>query len=138
MALQTPEAAPEAAPRPFILVVDDNDGNREMVADYLRAKGYRVEAVDSGAAALTSLSARLPAVIILDIQMPGLNGLEIIRQIRAEPQLAGIPIVALTALAMVGDQERILQAGADLYLSKPVRLSHLAQIIQAYVRRNGG
>lgn len=137
MAPLPPEPAREAAPPPLILVVDDNDGNREMVADYLRAKGYRVEAVNSGATALASLATRLPAVILLDIQMPGLNGLEVIRHIRTEPQSAAIPIIALTALAMVGDQERILQAGADLYLSKPVRLSHLAQVIQAYVRRNG-
>ncbi len=130
-------ADPERARQPLILVVDDNDGNREMVADYLRAKGYGVEAVSSGAEALDSLAVRrLPAVIVLDIQMPGLNGLEVIRQIRAEPGSASIPIIALTALAMPGDQERILQAGADIYLSKPVRLSHLAQTIRAFVRRN--
>jgi CheY-like chemotaxis protein len=122
---------------PLILVVDDNDGNREMVADYLRAKGYRVEAVDSGAAALSLISTHLPTVVLLDIQMPGLNGLEVIRQIRAEPLSARLPIIALTALAMVGDQERILQAGADLYLSKPVRLSHLAQVVRSCLHRNG-
>jgi CheY-like chemotaxis protein len=137
MALQPPEPAREASFSPLILVVDDHDGNREMVADYLRAKGYRVETVNSGAAALASISARPPAVILLDIQMPGLNGLDVIRQIRSEPLTAATPIIALTALAMVGDQERILQAGADFYLSKPVRLSHLAQVIQAYVRRSG-
>jgi len=129
-------ADPKRARQPLILVVDDNDGNREMVADYLRAKGYGVEAVSSGAEALDSLATGLPAVILLDIQMPDLNGLEVIRRIRAEPGSASIPIIALTALAMPGDQERILQAGADIYLSKPVRLSHLAQTIRAFVRRN--
>jgi CheY-like chemotaxis protein len=137
MALLSTESMSDQTLPPLILVVDDNDGNREMVADYLRAKGYQVKAVSSGAAALLSIAAALPAVILLDIQMPGLNGLEVIRQIRAEPLSARLPIIALTALAMVGDQERILQAGADLYLSKPVRLSHLAQVVSSCLHRNG-
>lgn len=132
-----PSTNPELDPSPLILVVDDHDSNREMVVDYLRAKGQRVESVNSGAAALQFVSDRRPRIIVLDIQMPDINGLEVIQQIRAEPLSAETLIIALTALAMPADQERILRAGADRYLSKPVRLSELAQSIQSYLHHAG-
>ena len=97
---------------------------------YLEAIGNRVLVAGDGIAAIELAQSKQPDIILMDIQMPELDGLEAIRRIRREPKLAKIPIIALTALAMDGDQERCLEAGANVYLSKPVRLKELVKIIQ--------
>lgn len=114
-----------------VLIVDDNLSMMEMYVDYLRRTGYEVRAVDNGLTALEVLPHYHPDVILMDIQMPGLDGLEVIRRIRSrrEQEFARIPIVALTALAMPGDRERCLDAGADEYLAKPVSLMRVSQLV---------
>ena len=87
----------------------------------------------NGAAALSRAHDAKPDLILMDIQMPGMDGLEAIRRIRATPRLAAIPIIAVTALAMAGDRERCLAAGADDYLSKPVSLKGLVTTIAAHL-----
>jgi CheY-like chemotaxis protein len=76
-----------------------------------------------------------PDLILMDIQMPGVDGLEAIRRLRADPDLHSVPIIALTALVMPGDRERCLEAGADDYLTKPISLKHLAQTVETFLRR---
>ncbi len=125
---------PSADERPVILLAEDNDLARHTTSDYLNARGYDVRTAHNGVEALAMVRELLPETILMDIQMPVMDGIEAIRQIRADQALGALPIIALTALAMVGDRERCLSAGADDYLSKPVKLSHLVERIEALRR----
>jgi PAS domain S-box-containing protein len=120
---------------PTILLAEDNQANIDLLSDYLLVKGYQVVVARNGVEAITLAQDNPPAVILMDIQMPGVDGLEATRRIRADADLAAIPIVALTALAMPGDRERCLNAGANDYLSKPVNLKRLVEVIETYLRR---
>jgi len=115
----------------IVLMVDDNLPMMEMYVDYLRNTGYVVHVADSGLAALNAVVDLCPDVILMDIQMPGMDGLDVIRRIRGSrnPELAATAVIALTALAMPGDRERCLDAGADEYLAKPVSLLRVSEVI---------
>lgn len=113
-----------------ILIVEDNVNNIEMLADYLRAHGHMVHLACDGEQAIRFLRVELPDIVLMDIQMPKLDGWGAIQQIRADPDLAAVPIIAVTALAMQGDRDRCLQAGADAYLSKPFRLREMLATIE--------
>lgn len=119
---------PEA---PLILVVEDNPLNVEFMDDILTLHGYRLMIARDGLTALTYIQRSQPALILADIRMPGMSGIELIQIIRATPALCEIPIIALTALVMPGDCERCLAAGANAYLSKPISISTLLENIQA-------
>ncbi|PZO40640.1 MAG: hypothetical protein DCF19_12200 [Pseudanabaena frigida] len=120
---------------PLILLAEDNQTNIETFSDYLTNKGYRLIFALNGQEAVNMAIAQVPDLILMDIQMPVLDGLGAIQQIRSKQNLSQIPIVALTALAMASDREKCLQAGADEYLSKPVKLSQLAAIIQLQLQK---
>lgn len=122
-------AEPETSGVRTVLLVEDDEDNIVTVADYLSFKHFHVLVARNGREALELASRGAPDVIVMDIQMPELDGLEAIRKLRRMPGLAQTPIVALTALAMAGDRERCLQAGATEYLSKPVSLRHLAALL---------
>jgi signal transduction histidine kinase/CheY-like chemotaxis protein len=128
--LSMPEINPNGS---LILLAEDNEANVETISDYLRAKGYQIAAAHNGAEAVAQAIAAHPALILMDVQMPGMDGLEATRRIRGNPAIAAIPIIALTALAMPGDRERCLSAGANDYLSKPIGLKKLVSIIQMYL-----
>jgi CheY-like chemotaxis protein len=112
------------------LLVDDNDIQLMVLADGLRGQGNLVEVARNGLEALARAQTTPPDLILMDIQMPGMDGLEAIRRLRADARLAATPIIALTALVMPGDRERCLAAGASLYLSKPVSLQTLLHVIE--------
>lgn len=129
-----PDTAPDQPPAqisPLVLLAEDNETNIMTTVNYLSAKGYRMLTARNGQEAIALVQSERPDVILMDIQMPELDGIEAIQQIRSNSSLANIPIIALTALAMPGDRDRCLLAGADLYLSKPVKLKQLTDIIQA-------
>ncbi|NEP82644.1 MAG: response regulator, partial [Okeania sp. SIO3B3] len=115
---------------PLILLAEDNEANITTVLSYLRAKNYRLIVAKNGEEAISLARSENPDLILMDIQMPGMDGLEAIKHIRHDPNLVDIPIVALTALAMTGDRENCLAAGANDYLSKPVKMKQLANTIQ--------
>ncbi|MBE9180412.1 PAS domain S-box protein [Oculatella sp. LEGE 06141] len=119
-----------SADRPLILLAEDNQANIDTFSDYLSSRGYRLILARNGQEAIDLATNHHPDLILMDIQMPEVDGLEAIRRIRANPQLAATPILALTALAMPHDREACLQAGADEYLSKPMKLKQLATTIQ--------
>ncbi|GAB4435831.1 MAG: hypothetical protein OHK0015_27030 [Chloroflexi bacterium OHK40] len=121
-------------PAPPLLIAEDNHDNRTLFVDYFSAKGYRVIAAPHGQEAVELAASSRPAIIVMDIQMPGLDGLEAIRQIRAIPALRATPIIALTALAMSGDRERCLDAGANAYLTKPASMRALRELIESLLR----
>ena len=103
-----------------VLLVEDNTLNRRVMTDYLEASGYTVLYAGDGIEAIAQAESALPDVILMDIQLPVMDGLTATRTIKSRPELEHIPIVALTALAMAGDADRCLEAGCDAYLSKPV------------------
>lgn len=112
-----------------ILLAEDIDSNIMILGDYLEGKAYHMIYARNGEEALEKAKAALPDLILMDIQMPVLDGLEATRRLRADPRFASVPIIALTALAMRGDRERCLEAGATEYISKPVNLKQLIEMI---------
>ncbi|MFM7383488.1 MAG: GAF domain-containing protein [Microcystaceae cyanobacterium] len=120
---------------PLILLAEDNPGNLLSFSCYLEAKGYRLVTAEDGKEAIAQAEQTLPDLILMDIQMPGMDGLEAIQQLRGNPHFAQTPIIALTALAMPGDQERCLAAGANEYLAKPIKLRQLAMLIEELLQR---
>jgi CheY-like chemotaxis protein len=120
-------------PTPLILLAEDNPITTKAVTDFLRYKGYQVETAADGAQALTMAHALQPALILMDMQMPDMDGLEATRRLRADQMLSTIPVIALTALAMPNDQARCAAAGVNAYLSKPVSLSHLQSTIERFL-----
>ena len=136
VARPTPESAepeksilPAPNSRGNVLLVDDNEINIEALGDYLQFLGYRTSVAHTGLEALIKAEETMPRLILMDIQMPVMDGLEAIRRLRADPRFVATPIIALTALAMPGDREHCLQAGANDYLSKPVSLKEMTRII---------
>ena len=120
---------------PLILLAEDNEANLAMLELYLPAKGYRLSVAKHGVEALELARSECPALILMDLQMPVLDGLEATRRLRREsdPRIANIPIIALTALAMPGDRERAIAAGANEYMSKPVDLNKLTGLINSWI-----
>uniref|UniRef100_UPI003969C5EB PAS domain-containing hybrid sensor histidine kinase/response regulator n=1 Tax=Pseudanabaena galeata TaxID=1112103 RepID=UPI003969C5EB len=124
------DVQPENAIAPLILLAEDNEANIQTFTSYLNAINYRVIVAKNGEEAVAMAKANSPDIILMDIQMPIMDGLEAIDQIRADTKFASVPIIAITALAMEGDLERCLAAGANEYLSKPIKLKQLATVIQ--------
>lgn len=118
---------------PLILLAEDNEANIATFSSYLEAKGYRILLANDGQQVIDLAKAEHPDLILMDIQMPVIDGMEAIKQIRLDRNLVDIPIIALTALAMVGDREKCLAAGANEYLAKPVKLKQLATSIQQFL-----
>jgi signal transduction histidine kinase/ActR/RegA family two-component response regulator len=116
--------------QPLILIVEDNEMNINTISSYLMAKNYRPIVAQDGAAAIEMTQQYHPDLILMDIQMPGMDGLEAITRIRQYSDLKSIPIIALTALALEGDRERCLAAGANEYITKPVKLKQLKSAIR--------
>lgn len=120
---------------PLILIAEDNEANLSTIVEYLEVKGYRVAIAMTGREAVKLAHQLQPDLIVMDIQMPEMDGLEATRRIRAESALSQIPIIALTSLAMPGDRERCLAAGVNEYLTKPVSLKKLVSAIALYLNQ---
>jgi two-component system cell cycle response regulator DivK len=105
-----------------IMVVEDNDLNRKLFCDVLKAQGFEVEPIADGHSVLPTARNISPDLIIMDIQLPGVSGVDLITAAKAEPALRDIPVLAVTAFAAKGDEEQIRGAGAAGYLSKPVSI----------------
>jgi two-component system cell cycle response regulator DivK len=119
----------------LILVVEDNEKNRKLVRDLLTVKGFTVLETDTGEEALRLARARLPALVLMDIQLPGIDGIETLRRLRADPATAAIPIVAVTASAMMHDRQKILAAGFDGYQAKPISLRPFLELVREVLDR---
>ena len=121
-----------AAKGPLILLVDDNEINLSTVGDYLRAQDFCVIFARNGLEAIQVVRDRKPQLVLMDIQMPVMDGIDAISILRADPTFASLPILALTSRAMVGDRERCIAAGANDYLAKPVQLKQLTHAILSH------
>ena len=118
-----------------ILVVDDNPANTKLVSFLLTARGYVVRTAGTADEALAAVRTRLPALILMDIQLPGTDGLTLARRLKADPATRDARIIALTAYAMKGDEARALEAGCDAYITKPIDTRTLpAQIASCLTR----
>lgn len=114
-----------------ILVVEDNELNLKLFCDLLRAHGYAVEPVRDGREAVETARGFAPDLIVMDIQMPYISGLELIEQLKADSELRATPIMAVTAYAAKGDEERIRDAGAEGYVSKPISVLRFVEAVRA-------
>ena len=112
-----------------ILIIDDNPSNLKLMRVLLSGEGYEVRTALGAEEALMTLATFQPMLILMDIQMPGMDGLELTRRIKAAPPTSKIPIVALTAYAMSGDEARAKEAGCDAYVTKPIDTRTLPQLI---------
>ena len=120
-------------PGQTILVVDDNATNVKLVRDVLQFKGYAPIVADTGESAVAAARAHLPALVLMDVQLPGISGTEAMKILKADAATRHIPIIALTALAMKGAEEGLLAEGFDGYISKPISLKQLLELVQTRV-----
>ena len=116
-----------------VLVVEDNDLNRKLFSDLLRAHGFNVEALADGRDVIEKSREFVPSLIIMDIQLPHISGLELIEMIKGDKELKSIPIMAVTAYAGKGDEDRIREAGAESYVSKPVSIKPFMEAVTALI-----
>jgi CheY-like chemotaxis protein len=119
----------------LILVVEDNEKNRKLVRDLLIVKGYRLLEVETGEDGVRVAREQQPALILMDIQLPGIDGIEALRQLRADPATAAIPVVAVTASAMTRDRQKILAAGFDGYQAKPISVRPFLELVREVLDR---
>jgi len=118
--------------RDQILVVEDNARNMTLLSDVLQATGYRTLQASTGRQALTLATQHGPALVLMDIRLPDMDGTEALRLLRTDARTASISVLAVTAQAMKGDRERFLEAGFDGYLSKPIDIDALLDAVRAY------
>jgi two-component system cell cycle response regulator DivK len=115
-----------------ILVVEDNEKNMKLFRDVLQAAGYRTLEATTGGEAVALAADHAPDLVLMDIQLPDIDGVEALGRLRANERTASVPVLALTAQAMEGDRERFLAAGFDGYLSKPVNVTDLVASVKRY------
>lgn len=120
-----------------ILLIEDNPHNRYLACFLLRARGWEVIEAEDGPDGLRVAADVAPAVILLDIQLPGMDGYEVARRLRANPSLAEVPIIAVTSYAMPGDREQCLAAGCTGYIEKPIDPEHFAEEVERYHAETG-
>ena len=116
-----------------ILIVEDNERNLKLLRDVLGARGYNAIEARSAEEALERARVELPQLVLMDIQLPGMDGVAALRELRALPHLAAVPIVAVTAFAMNDDRDRLLAAGFDGYLKKPIDTRALPSTVASYL-----
>jgi len=121
-----------------ILIVDDNATNLKLVAYLMKANGYTVDTALDAESAIEAIRANHPDVILMDIQLPGIDGLELTRRLKADPKTRDIVIVAVTAYAMKGDQAKALAAGCDDYITKPIDTRTLPETIAKHLAKREG
>ncbi|HEU0033859.1 MAG TPA: response regulator [Kofleriaceae bacterium] len=119
-----------------ILIVDDNPTNAKLVAYLMRAAGYEVATAVDAEHALAAIDARRPRLILMDVQLPGIDGLELTRRLKSNPSTRDIIVVAVTAYAMKGDHDKAIAAGCDDYITKPIDTRALPQTIARLLARS--
>ena len=120
-----------------ILIVEDNEMNRDMLSRRLIRRGYQIAMAIDGAQGIAAATTESPDLILMDMSLPIVDGWEATRRLKAEPLTRAIPIIGLTAHAMAGDREKVIEAGCDDYDTKPVELPRLLQKIEALLARVG-
>ena len=114
----------------LILIVEDNDKNLKLVRDVLQVKGYETCEAGTGEDGIKIARKRMPDLILMDIQLPGMSGIDALKALRAEPAIAALPVVAITASVMQQDRQEIMRAGFDGFIEKPINLRGLLDSVQ--------
>lgn len=115
-----------------VLYIEDNFHNRRIVNKVLASRGFQVIEAEDGEKGLEMIRATKPPLVLLDITLPGIDGIAVVKIVKADESLRHIPVIALTASAMRGDRERFLEAGCDDYLSKPIQVMELAEMVEKH------
>lgn len=124
--------------KPLIFIVEDNEKNRKLERDVLHFKGYETAEFDTAEGALSCVHERRPALVLMDIQLPGIDGIEALARLRGDPATRDIPVIAVTASAMTHDRQKILAAGFDGYQRKPLDLKDFLQAVAAALAQQPG
>ena len=119
----------------LILIIEDNEKNRRLVRDVLQFKGYQTIESETGEEGVELARGRQPALVLMDIQLPGIDGITALKQLRADPTTRGIRVMAVTASAMTQDRQTILAAGFDGYQSKPINVKSFLEAVQELLAR---
>jgi len=119
----------------LILVIEDNEKNRKLVRDVLTFKGYTIVEAETGEEGVRLAKERSPKLVLMDIQLPGINGIDALRQLRADDATRAIPVIAVTASAMDRDRQTIMAAGFDGYQSKPLNVKEFMAAVEAILAR---
>jgi two-component system cell cycle response regulator DivK len=120
-----------------VLIVEDNELNMKLFNDLLEAHGYATLKTSHGIEAMELARAHKPDLILMDIQLPEVSGLEVTRWLKADEELKSIPVIAITAFAMKGDEERIREGGCEAYMSKPISVSKFIATVKTYLEADG-
>ena len=120
----------------LILVVEDNEKNRVLFRDILQKRGYKIVEAETGEQAIMLLQKERPDLILMDIQLPGKDGITVTREIKANEATRDIPVLALTSYAMKGDRERMLEAGFDKYISKPIKVGEFLNTVDDFFQND--
>ena len=127
-------AAIPAQPK-TVLIVEDNELNMKLFHDLLEANGYRVLQTRDGLSALDLARQHMPDLILMDIQLPEVSGIEVTKWLKEDDELKSIPVIAVTAFAMKGDEEKIREGGCEAYISKPISVLSFLQMIDSFLKR---
>ena len=120
----------------LILIVEDNDKNRKLVRDVLTFKGYAVIESETGEGGIRLAQERRPSLVLMDIRLPGIDGIEVLRRLRAEPTTRGIPVMAMTASVMSEDRQKIMDAGFDASQGKPIKVHDFVAAVEDLLERH--
>jgi CheY-like chemotaxis protein len=123
---------------PLILIVEDNEKNRKLLRDVLQFKGYATVETETGEEGIEVARAQKPALILMDIQLPGIDGITALARLRALPETRDIPVMAVTASVMTHDRQKLLAAGFDAYQSKPFKMKEFLEAIREMLARSPG
>lgn len=131
---RTMSAMPKYEPQPkTVLIVEDNELNMKLFHDLLEAHGYQTLEARNGPEATALVAQHRPDLILMDIQLPGVSGLQITRELKDNPEYAAIPVIAVTAFAMKGDEERIRAGGCEDYIAKPISVAGFLEKVKRYL-----
>ncbi|MGH6854028.1 MAG: response regulator [Aestuariivirga sp.] len=131
--MKTPAAMPETQKR--VLIVEDNELNMKLFNDLLEANGYAVIQTRDGLSALDLARKHMPDLILMDIQLPEVSGIEVTKWLKEDDELKRIPVIAVTAFAMKGDEQKIREGGCEAYISKPISVVGFLQTIDGFLRQ---
>ena len=120
--------------KPLILVVEDNERNRKLMRTILEFRGYEVVDLEDGEPALGTAKARKPVLVLMDIELPKLDGISALGQLRADPETASIPVIAVTASVTPSERDRVVAAGFNAYISKPIDVTSFGEMVDRVVK----